>query len=169
MKSDDVRQHLIDALEADLIGPYRRKPGEVTSDAPEVLRFAPSRWYLTGFIIPRDLRNGHQEEDPDERDEQLDNVDKRDDDDASPDPNAKRRPRLPASIGLSVYLAPTVSQITASVTWADYVEIPSPSFDPTATSPQRPHWSRMPKEYDGLVREHRPSGEAGNDKMLAHQ
>ena len=33
-----VRSHLIDALEADLVGPYRRVPGSTTSNEPEVLR-----------------------------------------------------------------------------------------------------------------------------------
>ena len=47
MTSTEVRQRLVDALRLDLIGP---EPG---SDlASEELPYSPSRWYLTGFLVP---------------------------------------------------------------------------------------------------------------------
>ncbi len=47
MKSVEVRQHLVDALRLDLVGPdASRNLG--TPD--EVLSQAPSRWYLTGSL-----------------------------------------------------------------------------------------------------------------------
>ena len=48
--SATVRDHLIDALQLDLIGPELE-----TDDGPhayETLPQAPSRWYLTGFLVP---------------------------------------------------------------------------------------------------------------------
>ena len=46
-----VRSRLLDALRLDLVGP---RPGEPGHDAytEEVLPVAPSRWYLTGFLVP---------------------------------------------------------------------------------------------------------------------
>ncbi len=45
-----AREHLIAALEADLIGPYEKPGGLDVSD--ELLKLPPSRWYLTGFLAP---------------------------------------------------------------------------------------------------------------------
>lgn len=49
MTSADVRNTLVDALWLDLVGPN----GELGT-ADEVLPQAPSRWYLTGFLVPVD-------------------------------------------------------------------------------------------------------------------
>jgi len=50
------RAHLVRALEADLIGPFRRvllgPKGEEGLDSEEILKLLPSRWYLTGFLAP---------------------------------------------------------------------------------------------------------------------
>ncbi len=47
MKSVEVREDLINALRLDLIGPG---PGHLHES--ETLPQAPSRWYLTGFLVP---------------------------------------------------------------------------------------------------------------------
>lgn len=47
----DVRGQLIDALELDLIGPRPGQPSHARY-AEEVLPIAPSKWYLTGFLVP---------------------------------------------------------------------------------------------------------------------
>ena len=47
MTSADVRARLVHALRLDLVGP---DPGD--SQIKEVLNVPPSRWYLTGFLIP---------------------------------------------------------------------------------------------------------------------
>lgn len=51
MTPQDVRQRLIDALEADLVGPFLgdQHPG----GGQEVLPLPPSRWYMTGFLAPQ--------------------------------------------------------------------------------------------------------------------
>ena len=50
------RSHLIKALEADLIDPFRRglknADGSDGIDSVEELRLPPRRWYLTGFLAP---------------------------------------------------------------------------------------------------------------------
>jgi hypothetical protein len=57
MTSRDVRRHLVEALEADLMGPF-------VPDGQEILPIAPSRWYLTGFLAPQ----GGRVPDTDDRD-----------------------------------------------------------------------------------------------------
>src|SRR5581483_5513983 len=53
MSAAETRDHLIEALEADLVGPFGREPGEEVSAAQEALKLAPSRFYLTGFLAPK--------------------------------------------------------------------------------------------------------------------
>lgn len=62
--SKDVRDALVRALEADLVGPFH-PPGHAGA-ADEVLPLAPSRWYLTGFLAPerdRETRDPTAEDD----------------------------------------------------------------------------------------------------------
>ena len=40
-----VRDHLVTALNTDLIGPFK---------SDEIIPTPPSRWYLTGFLVPKD-------------------------------------------------------------------------------------------------------------------
>jgi hypothetical protein len=47
MTSAQVRSKLVEALRLDLVG-----PGVNLGDAQEALSQAPSRWYLTGFLVP---------------------------------------------------------------------------------------------------------------------
>src|SRR5438445_10843355 len=49
MNSVHIRGKLVDALRLDLVG-----PSDVLGDAKEVLPQSPSRWYLTGFLVPLD-------------------------------------------------------------------------------------------------------------------
>ncbi|MBZ0119530.1 MAG: hypothetical protein K8H88_21245, partial [Sandaracinaceae bacterium] len=56
----DAREHLVRALEADLVGPFD------PAVPAEVLPLPPSRWYLTGFLAPIAARDP---KDPDADDE----------------------------------------------------------------------------------------------------
>ena len=47
MTSADVRSRLTHALRLDVIGPEPEEP-----QSSEILPIAPSRWYLTGFLVP---------------------------------------------------------------------------------------------------------------------
>ncbi len=49
MTSADVRHELVSALQLDLVGP-RAGLGDVAETLPQ----NPSRWYLTGFLVPFD-------------------------------------------------------------------------------------------------------------------
>jgi hypothetical protein len=112
-----VRSSLVAALEADLVGPF-----EVDSAASgEVLRIAPSRWYLTGFLAPKADR---ETKDPTADEELGTGADDEDENEPAPEPEPKQKNSFPASLGLSLLLpAPEGPDETVRVTvsFAEYV------------------------------------------------
>ena len=110
-----VRRALVEALELDLVG-----PGNDHVFARELLPEPPSRWYLTGFLVPSDAPVA-QRTDP-TADEGLDaGADGGGLDDAqAPDSAPARRSILPSSMGLSVLVGPEVREIKARVSWGNY-------------------------------------------------
>jgi hypothetical protein len=116
MTSSEVRQQLVDALRLDLIGPCRD-----LGTADEVLPQRPSKWYLTGFLVPLDA-------DPAQRvdEESADEVDAAGDaggtdDDTTPESTAAaRRAYLPSSIGVSLLVPASAKRLAVTVRWGDY-------------------------------------------------
>ncbi len=88
---EQVRGHLVEALKADLIGPFDRGSGQ------EVLPLPPSRWYLTGFLAPRG--GGQEPEAGDDEGELAAGSDSQQIDAGSDEPEPKRRQYFPASLG----------------------------------------------------------------------
>jgi len=126
MNATDVRARLVEALEADLIGPF--VPDSHAQGGQEVLEIAPSRWYLTGFLSPQ----GGRVPDADDRDSTDDSLaagsESQAEDTGVEEPPPKRPVRFPASLGLSVFLPPVaapaaVDSIDVDVWWADYDRI----------------------------------------------
>jgi hypothetical protein len=111
-----VRTHLVRALEADLVGPFD------PARPDELLSLAPSRWYLTGFLVPPDAREG--EEEP-EDDEMTAGSDEDDVETSGEEPPPKQRALLPSSVGLSVLLPPgeTSDVVEVDLAWADYARV----------------------------------------------
>ncbi len=146
--SADVRDHLIGALRADLVGPFA-DDAHVGQD--EVWDLAPSKRYLSGFLVPNEqsqLQPDDEEDDP--TDEEL--VEAGDDpgEESQNDPEAKRRPMLPSSMGMSVLLdAGEPSSVTVRVSYADYVpESQEAELDEDGKKKRgRPpvHWRREPR------------------------
>jgi hypothetical protein len=64
VKPFDVRSRLVEALRLDLIGP--ENGSELESEA---LPQAPSRWYLTGFLVPPEEASEAQRSDETAQDE----------------------------------------------------------------------------------------------------
>ncbi len=143
-----VRDHLIRALEADLVGPF--EPSTEAGPAEEVLRLPPSRWYLTGFLAPA---AGRIPEEPDE-DEMGAGPDTTDPDGTPQEPAPKRSNQLPASMGLSVLLPPgegdsvrTPSgglggELRARVSFAEY----RPEKVEEADGRRHVYWHRVARE-----------------------
>jgi hypothetical protein len=122
----EVRARLVDILRRDLVG-----PGPQDEDlARERLSENPSRWYLTGFIAPKEDEveaddPAVQEEDEREAEQELGSGagGAAGDDEPTEAPVTHRR-FLPSSIGLTVLLPMDVESIEARVSWGDYVTEP---------------------------------------------
>jgi hypothetical protein len=132
----EVREELIDALQLDLIGPT----GPL-GNHKEVLTQTPSRWYVTGFLVPTDA-DEEQRCDPTNTDD-LDQAAEPAgiDDDASPEKAAARRSYLPSSMGISVLLPAGVHELDAIVRYGEYLRVEQVEG---YTGP--PHWQRIPRE-----------------------
>jgi len=132
----DIRKQLIDALRLDLVGP------DLALGTPnEVLPQAPSRWYLTGFLVPIDADDSQKAEESST--EGLDEVGdaKGLDDAATPEPAAARRAYLPSSIGMSLLVPADTRELTVTVRWGDYqLQKPEDGHGGGA------EWQRTPRE-----------------------
>src|SRR3954464_11513014 len=114
MTAVEVRRKLVHTLGLDLVGPDR--DSELLA---EVLPQAPSRWYLTGFLVPIDAA---EEQKVDEA--AVEGVDEVSDaggtdDAATPEPAAARRAVFPSSMGLSLLLPKDARQLHVTVRWGD--------------------------------------------------
>lgn len=129
MKSVQVRSKLVDSLRLDLVG-----PSDSLGDPAEVLPQAPSRWYLTGFLVP--LEAGSQRAD-ETSDDDLDQAGEGGgvDDDTPPERAAARQRYLPSSIGLSIILPASAKDLHVQVSWGDYQR--------SAEGPEQ--WKRIPR------------------------
>jgi len=96
MKPVEVRGQLVEALRLDLVGPDNGSDLEA-----EVLTQAPSRWYLTGFLVP--LEAGEAQKSDETAQDELDfegGDSDAGDDDTIPETPAARRAFFPSSIGI---------------------------------------------------------------------
>ncbi|MGH8245332.1 MAG: DISARM system helicase DrmA, partial [Gammaproteobacteria bacterium] len=135
----DIRASLIEALQADLVGPFYPPNG----DNDEVLPLPPSRWYLTGFLAPQ----GNQEtEDPTAEEELGAGPDEDNEDAAGQEPEPKQKHRFPASLGLSVLLPPASQgnePIRATVRFAEYI---AETREDEAAKRSKTVWRRVPRD-----------------------
>ncbi|MCO6048374.1 DISARM system helicase DrmA [Mesorhizobium sp. RP14(2022)] len=169
-----VRENLIDLLRRDLIGPHPSLDQDLER---EVLREKPSRWYVSGFIVPAYDGEAHAKKDDDEvaedladdllGTETLDGAPRRGDLTlpADEDEGGDAPPRdrfLPSSIGLTVVLPVDVETIAVHATWGDYkTEPPLPDalIAPEALKegekkpkpPEDLRWVRLPGNARLLV------------------
>lgn len=147
--SREVRTDLIRALRLDLIGPNEAHFADDAEYEREQLPMRPSRWYLTGFLVPR---SASEEDRSDETgQEEMDlagDADTKGDDDATPDKPAARRVFLPSSLGLSVLVPTATTSLEVTVRWADY----EPDFASGDGHPPQSGgrvddiWHRVPRE-----------------------
>ena len=115
MNSSQVREELIKAMKLDLVGPW---PGHEFSD--EILPETPTKWYLTGFLVPEQAPEAHRTDA--EADDQADVVGEEGVDDGSPPERAPRRSFLPSSMGLNFLLPEKVKKLEVEISWGDYIE-----------------------------------------------
>ncbi len=146
----DVRSQLVRALELDLVGP---RPGDALES--ELLRQAPSRWYLTGFLVPLGASDVQKVDLT--VTEQVDAAGEAGgvDDETPPEAPAARRAFLPSSLGLSLLVPSEARRLDVTIRWGDYKpERPVRSGDAPTEEPTDPaealegfhFWRRVQRE-----------------------
>lgn len=138
-----VRDHLVEVLQRDLVG----------AEPDEVLSVAPSRWYLTGFLVPREAPI-EVREDPEPEEGLASGGDDDGDDAAPPEVASARKALFPSSIGLSVLVPATTRALSVRATWGEYlredgsVRPPPEGAGLEAQAAARPpeRWRRSPGE-----------------------
>ena len=174
----DVRAQIIDALQLDLIGPLPEYAPHAAY-AEEVLPIAPSKWYLTGFLVPYEAPASQRADD--DGDDTLDEVGEtiEADDDNAPESAAARKTYFPASMGLSVLVSAKTERLGVKVTWADYVPVARSSESDASTGSDgetppeeragRGQWRRVPRSARCTVTledgTHAPVGLPGYDDL----
>ena len=116
LTSAQVRAKLVEALRLDLIGP---NPTDLAYQ-DEILPQAPSKWYLSGFLVPyeaelKDRSDDTNTETVDALSEKVSN-----DENDNPEIASARKGYFPSSIGLSFLIAPTTQTLELDVYWGDY-------------------------------------------------
>ncbi|MGF1481831.1 MAG: hypothetical protein ACFB4I_20505 [Cyanophyceae cyanobacterium] len=127
-QSAKIRDELIDALRLDLIGPT---PDDTLHDDEELDR-EPSRWYLSGFLVPYEAKFSDRT-DPTADDEVNSPIEDKSDDDPVPESNSARKVSFPSSMGLSFLVSTDTTQLEVTVTWGDYEPRSQDSDTPEAT------------------------------------
>jgi hypothetical protein len=113
--SQAIRTELVEALRQDLVGPWPSHRFE-----RELLKESPSRWYLTGYLIPEAAPEA-QKFDPSSTEQTDAGGDGAGgDDDSSTPEKVAQKSFLPSSMGLSVLVPPGTDTIEATVQWGDY-------------------------------------------------
>ncbi|MCE9636426.1 MAG: DISARM system helicase DrmA [Planctomycetes bacterium] len=116
--SVEVRSRLVDALRLDLVGPDARIDADELIN--EVLPEAPSNWYLTGFLAPAAMPMEERGDDGGDEANDEGGDEGGADDGAAPERPIAQRAFFPASMGLSVLLAPGCRTLHCVVSWGDY-------------------------------------------------
>jgi hypothetical protein len=112
----EVRTHLIEALQLDLVGPT---PDNIDL-AEEIIDQAPSKWYLTGFLVPYGASVEQRADDA--GDEDMDEVGRvgGGDDENVPEKTFAKKAFFPSSMGLSLLVHENTTHLNATVAWGDY-------------------------------------------------
>src|SRR4051812_20064591 len=111
----EVRADLVTALALDLVGPTPDHPY-----ATEVLSMPPSRWYLTGFLVPYEAKEEIKTDPTSNEDLGNGSGGNGLDDDLTPEPPSARRAHFPSSIGISVLVPANEKELAVIATWGDY-------------------------------------------------
>jgi len=135
----EARERIVEALRLDLVGPWaghafaeERLPGWVR----------PSKWYLTGFLIPSGTAP-EKGADPDEDDDfVVVSESAGPDDETGEDRKAAKKGHFPSSMGLSFLVPEAAGALDVTVRWGDYapVEVQGEDGKPMSV------WQRTPRE-----------------------
>ena len=115
--SEEVRERLVEALELDLVGPPagHRYEHELLPGWER-----PSKWYLTGFLIPKDAPP--EEAGDDDANDEFDDVSETEGpaEESAEERAAAKRSYFPSSMGISALVAAHTESLSVTVRWGDY-------------------------------------------------
>ncbi len=131
--SADVRDYLVEALRLNLVGP---RPGDEALQH-ERLSMAPSRWYLTGFLVPTGASDAQRAQDAEEELDEGAEPAQGGDDAGTPERGSGKRVFLPSSMGLSVLADATARHLRVQLSWGDYAPEEADAGD-TAAGDEEP-------------------------------
>lgn len=153
--SCDVRNGLVNMLRWDLVGPDAQ-----VGLAEEELPSAPSRWYLTGFLIPQDAPAAQKQDDDAQEQLDLGGPEAAGDDEKTPEAGPKKGADFPSSMGLSALVSKNESVLKVRVTWGDYEPVGGSA---AGDEHSRRKWRRHPREGEVAV----PVGKARHTDEVA--
>jgi len=167
--SADVRDRIIEATALDLIGP---RPDDARY-AAEVLPSAPSKYYLTGFLVPfaAEVEARKDATADDLLDELVPGVGG--DDEDSPEQASNREVFFPSSVGLSVLVPDSARELRVEIRWGDYLpEEPDGEAVPDATKRvwrREPHVREVYVSLEGEDRVEEAVPESGGLELYVSQ
>lgn len=139
----DCRKNLVEALRYDLVGP-------MLDD--ELLDQRPTRWYLTGFLVPKGAGADDRSDPLGDEDLSSGGSSGDDDDDGAEDPGAATPGWFPSSFGLSVLVPADSAEVTVRARWGEYQRL-----DPAASLEK---WkAHQPDRLAQIQRVRGPAGE----------
>lgn len=144
----EVRTHLLDALQLDLVGPA---PDDL-AHAEEIIPQPPSKWYLTGFLVPYDAPIEVRSDAA--GDDELDAVSRfgAGDDETAPDKAPARKGFFPSSMGVSLLVAAHTSSLQVTASWGDYTRFATdPSEEESKNTLRVGTWQRTPHHAKLIV------------------
>ncbi len=142
--SKSVRDHLVDALNLDFVGPWA---GHALSDEKLPGWIRPSTWYLTGFLVPTNAPL-EQRSDLDEEDD-LDAVPEQGGlpEESAEERKTAKRSLFPSSMGLSFLVPEDTNALAVTVRWGDYEHEARKAGDQAGDEPSEPSvWRRLARE-----------------------
>jgi hypothetical protein len=153
LTSAEIRSTLVDALQIDLVGP---KPDDAEYQG-EVLKQAPSKWYLTGFLAPFGAK-------PDDRSDDEGDVNSEElgdgaasEDSQSPEAAPARKALFPSSMGMSFLISQQTKELQATIHWGDYrpIELEDESLEAAESDDKKKRkiegWQRIAQSASLLV------------------
>jgi len=114
--SVEIRADLVHALRLDLVGPEVNSPLK-----DESLDTPPSRWYLTGFLVPTTAGESQKFDEQGDEEVGTEGGSVGADDGGGPDPTAAKNTPFPSSMGLSFFVPAEATQLEVKASWGDYV------------------------------------------------
>jgi hypothetical protein len=154
--SVEVRERLVEALRLDLVGPGA---GHALAEErlPDWVR--PSKWYLTGFLIPTGTPHEKRADADENEDFELVPESAGLAEESNEERKAAKKAYFPSSIGLSFLVAREARDLRVTVRWGDYApaEIEGGDGKPLAVWQRRPREASLavvltgaasPREYD---------------------